>query len=240
MNNPYQLEFETKPKVPLNGQMPNFLHPQCNQFLIIERPLLTSFGLNIRRQIALFDQNDAIWLMRYIYSKGIQSLVFSNKRDTAINGHAIVWALFNRYAIDYFQNATGPNDTFAAFLQQTMRNEIPNQRIQMFRQRDWSTFFRMYGEVIERFLCGLIQNPNLGIASRFIHTSAVFRRLNGGRSPSFLEWQRFNLSFGQRFPSFSNFTWIGQLPNLDQYKFYSFFYDNRLAPINTNTNVIHF
>ena len=83
--------------------------------------------------------------------------------------------------------------------------------------------------LIERAFRGEIGNPfpsAFKLASEFSNTATYFKQINGRKPKDYDEWRRYTEDFARN--KKLKWTWIGDVPNLNQIKSNAFFLDNRL------------
>jgi hypothetical protein len=205
-----------------------------------------SISANGRRPfIYPFTMDDVLWTARFLVGE-------AGGRDDPRN-HAVIWAMFNRYAL--FTHRVYP--TFHAFLraystplQPVLRSagaarrhvtkrdfvrtggvypgtSIPKGQLGTFlklQRQPWSKLPAATRALAQRALSGALANPGIGNASEFADTAVYFRD-RYGRRPTEAQWREFSIAFpGQ---AGKNWTWIGDIPGLVQYQNNTFYLDNR-------------
>lgn len=207
----------------------------------------TIAGRTLRYQ---FTQEDVEWTARFIVGE-------AGGRDDREN-RAIIWAMFNRYAL--FTQRVFPS--FQAFLraysttlqpvlnskgaakrhmdrpnfvrtggyypdEQRPRGRVPKGQLRQhldLQAARWSTLPAPARQLAEQALKGQIPNPGIGNASEFADTAVYFKDQNG-RLPNYEEWLRFSQGFPRN--AGKNWTWVGAIEGLTQYRINTFYVDNR-------------
>jgi hypothetical protein len=192
-----------------------------------------------------FTPEDTLWTARFLVGE-------AGGRDDPGN-HAVIWAMFNRFAL--FTHTVYP--TFQAFIRaystplQPVLNaqgaakrhmsdpdfvrtggtypgtSIPKGQLGRFlrlQQTPWANLPAAARALALRALSGGQPNPGIGNASEFDDTAVYFRD-RYKQVPSEAEWRRFTIDFPRSVKR--NITWIGDVPGLVQYRINSFFLDNR-------------
>ena len=192
-----------------------------------------------------FTPDDALWTARFLVGE-------AGARDDPAN-HAVIWAMFNRFAL--FTHTV--HRTFQAFIraystplqpvlnargaaERHMRDpdfvrtggtypgtSIPRGQLGRFlrlQQTSWADLPPAARALALRALSGGQPNPGIGNASEFDDTAVYFRD-RYKRVPSEAEWRRFTIDFPRSVKK--KITWIGDVPGLVQYRINSFFLDDR-------------
>jgi hypothetical protein len=192
-----------------------------------------------------FTAQDVLWTARFIVGE-------AGGRDDAGN-HAVIWAMFNRYAL--FTRTVYPS--FEAFiraystpLQPVLRSRgaaerhmndpdfvrtggiypgtsVPKGQLGRFLQlqkRPWQELPAAARALALRALTGGQPNPGIGNASEFANTAVFFRDRNK-RLPDEAEWRRFSTDYPRN--AGKKWTWVGDVPGLIQYRRNTFYLDDR-------------
>jgi hypothetical protein len=192
-----------------------------------------------------FTPDDALWTARFLVGE-------AGGRDDRGN-HAVIWAMFNRYAL--FAHTVYP--TFQAFiraystpLQPVLQSRgaaqrhmddpdfvrtggtypatsIPKGQLGRFlrlQQRPWADLPAAARALALRALSGDQPNPGIGNASEFANTAVYFKD-RYKRLPNEEEWRRFTIDFPRS--AGKSWTWIGDVPGLVQYTKNTFYLDDR-------------
>ena len=192
-----------------------------------------------------FTAQDVLWTARFIVGE-------AGGRDDAGN-HAVIWAMFNRYAL--FTRTVYPS--FEAFIRaystplQPVLNSrgaaerhmsdpdfvrtggtypgtsIPKGQLGRFLQlqkRPWQELPAAARALALRALTGGQPNPGIGNASEFANTAVYFRDRNK-RLPDEAEWRRFSTDYPRN--AGKKWTWVGDVPGLIQYRRNTFYLDDR-------------
>jgi hypothetical protein len=94
----------------------------------------------------------------------------------------------------------------------------------------WSSLRKDTRALVERALTGQVASP-IGLASQFANTYTYFQQ-NEGRSPkNYDEWRQYTESVARS----KGWTWIGEVPGLEQIKQNVFFIDNRVKHLPKDT-----
>jgi hypothetical protein len=193
-----------------------------------------------------FTPEDVLWTARFLDGE-------AGGRDDSGN-HAVIWAMFNRYAL--FTRTVYPS--FAAFLRaySTPLQPVLNSRGAAERHMNSPDFVRTGGTypgtsvpkgqlghflrlqrtpwpelpsgaraLALRALTGGQPNPGIGNASEFANTAVYFKDRNK-RLPDEAEWRRFTIDFPRS--AGKKWTWIGDIPGLTQYRRNTFYLDDRV------------
>jgi hypothetical protein len=192
-----------------------------------------------------FTAQDVLWTARFIVGE-------AGGRDDAGN-HAVIWAMFNRYAL--FTRTVYPS--FEAFIRaystplQPVLNSrgaaerhmndpdfvriggtypgtsVPKGQLGRFLQlqaRPWQELPAAARALALRTLTGGQPNPGIGNASEFANTAVYFRDRNK-RLPDEAEWRRFSTDYPRN--AGKKWTWVGDVPGLIQYRRNTFYLDDR-------------
>jgi hypothetical protein len=192
-----------------------------------------------------FTAQDVLWTARFIVGE-------AGGRDDPGN-HAVIWAMFNRYAL--FTRTVYPS--FEAFLRaySTPLQPVLNSRGAAERHMNNPDFVRTGGTypgtsvpkgqlgrflqlqrtpwhelppaaraLALRALTGGQSNPGIGNASEFADTAVYFKDRNK-RAPDEAEWRRFTIDFSRS--AGKKWNWIGDVPGLVQYRGNTFYLDDR-------------
>ena len=195
-----------------------------------------------------FTTSDALWLARFVIGE-------AGGRDDP-GSRAVIWTMFNRYA--FFTHRVYP--TFSRFiraystpLQPVLRSggaaarhyqsadfvrtggnyfgkyaHVPRGQLGKFlrlQATPWKSLAESARALSERALRGQVPNP-IGNATEFADT-AVYYRQKHGQWPTMDQWRSYNATMGQH----KRWTWIGDVPDLTQYRKNTFFVDNRVAKL---------
>jgi hypothetical protein len=196
-----------------------------------------------------FTAQDVLWTARFIVGE-------AGGRDDAGN-HAVIWAMFNRYAL--FTRTVYPS--FEAFIRaystplQPVLNSrgaaerhmndpdfvrtggtypgtsIPKGQLGRFLQlqkRPWQELPAAARALALRALSGGQPNPGIGNASEFANTAVYFRDRNK-RLPDEAEWRRFSTDYPRN--AGKKWTWVGDVPGLIQYRRNTFYLDDRVRSL---------
>jgi hypothetical protein len=192
-----------------------------------------------------FTPEDALWTARFIVGE-------AGGRDDPGN-HAVIWAMFNRYAL--FTRTV--YRTFQAFIraystplqpvlnsrgaaQRHMNNpdfvrtggtypgtSIPKGQLGRFlrlQRTAWADLAPAARALALRALSGGQPNPGIGNASEFAETGVYFKD-RYKRVPSEAEWRKFTIDFPRS--AGKKWTWVGDVPGLVQYRHNTFYLDDR-------------
>ena len=192
-----------------------------------------------------FTPEDVLWTARFLVGE-------AGGRDD-LGNRAVIWAMFNRYAL--FTHTVYP--TFHQFiraystpLQPVLKNpgaarrhmnkptfvrtggnypgtNVPRgqtQRHLRLQATQWSQLPASARSLAEKALKGQIPNP-IGNATEFGSTHVYFHDRNG-RYPTAEEWQRYTQAYAQG----KKWTWIGPVPGLNQ-RSNAFFVQRRAASL---------
>ncbi len=192
-----------------------------------------------------FTAQDVLWTARFIVGE-------AGGRDDAGN-HAVIWAMFNRYAL--FTRTVYPS--FEAFIRaystplQPVLNSrgaaerhmndpdfvrtggtypgtsVPKGQLGRFLQlqkRPWQELPAAARALALRALSGGQANPGIGNASEFANTAVYFKDRNK-RLPYEAEWRRFSTDYPRN--AGRKWTWVGDVPGLVQYRRNTFYLDDR-------------
>lgn len=192
-----------------------------------------------------FTPDDALWTARFIVGE-------AGGRDDPAN-HAVIWAMFNRYAL--FTREVYP--TFQAFIraystplqsmlksrgaaQRHMDNpdfvrtggtypgtSVPKGQLGRFlklQRTPWAELALAARALALRALSGGQPNPGIGNASEFADTAVYFKDKNK-RIPSEAEWRRFTIEYPRN--AGKKWSWVGDVPGLVQYRKNTFYLDDR-------------
>ena len=206
---------------------------------------LTVVAPGVPRFSYAFTPDDALWTARFLVGE-------AGGRDDPGN-HAVLWAMFNRYAL--FTRTVYPS--FQAFLraystplqpvlqsrgaaQRHMDNPnfvrtggtypnstVPKGQLKRFLELQatpWADLPATARALALRALSGGQPNPGIGNASEFADTAVYFRDQNK-RVPSEAEWRQFTINFPRN--SGKKWSWIGDVPGLLQYRRNTFYLDDR-------------
>jgi hypothetical protein len=202
-----------------------------------------------------FTAKDALWLARFIVGE-------AGGRDN-LDNRAVIWAMFNRYAL--FTRKVKRYDEFHKFIRaystplqpvlnsakaaerhinnptfvktggfyKPPNDHIPKGQLKKFlnlQKTPWHKLPASARSLAERALKGQIPNPGIGIASEFSNTAVYFRQANK-RLPNPQEWRKYTESLARK----KRWTWIGDVPKLNQVSQNAFFIDNRIKHLPSNT-----
>ena len=197
-----------------------------------------------------FTPEDALWTARMIVGE-------AGGRDDMDN-QAVIWALFNRFALFTHRNYPTFHQFIRAYstplqpvlnswqaAQRHMHNptfvraggmypknpSVPRGQLQKhldLQRTPWSRLPAAARRLAERALRGQVPNP-IGIASEFESTRIYFRS-RFKREPSPEEWRRFTEDTARQ----KNRVWIGPVSGLDQRK-NAFFINRHAAGLPANT-----
>lgn len=202
-----------------------------------------------------FTPEDALWLARFIVGE-------AGGKDN-LDNRAVIWAMFNRYAL--FTHKIKQYNQFHKFIQaystplqpvlnsakaaerhinnptfvktggfyQPPNNHIPKGQLKKFldlQKTPWYQLPASARSLAERALKGQIPNPGIGIASEFANTAVYFKQAFK-RLPNAQEWTQFTETFAHK----KKWTWIGNIPKLNQVGQNAFFLDNRVKHLPSNT-----
>ena len=204
-----------------------------------------AFGTRFRYR---FTAEDVLWLARFLVGE-------AGGRDDAGN-RAVVWAMFNRFAL--FTHRVYP--TFSRFLraystplqpvlnsrgaaQRHMNSpnfvrtggtypnsDVPKGQLRQFlalQQRSWSNLPEAARRLALRAVAGAVPNP-IGNASEFASTFVYFKD-RYKRTPNPSEWRPFTIAFAKSQAGGKRpWVWIGDVPGLNQMD-NAFFVDGRAA-----------
>jgi peptidoglycan hydrolase-like protein with peptidoglycan-binding domain len=206
-----------------------------------------------RRQfIYKFTPEDVLWTARFIVGEA--------GGEDNLENRAIIWAMFNRYA--FFTHTVFP--TFHAFLRRystTLQpvlqspgaarrhmhrpefvrtggyypnTNIPRGQLERhlkLQATPWHKLPQSARSLAESALRGQISNPGISNASEFANTAVYFKDRHK-RMPDYEEW----LQFTQAYPrnANKNWTWVGPVAGLTQYRINTFFIDNRVIGLPKN------
>jgi N-acetyl-anhydromuramyl-L-alanine amidase AmpD len=216
----------------------------------------TPFGqlvVGTRRFSYAFTAEDALWLARFIVGE-------AGGKDN-LDNHAVIWAMFNRYALfthkvykqfhKFIRSYSTPlqpilNSAKAAerhikdpaFVKtggfyKPPNSHIPKGQLQRYldlQKTPWNKLPSIARSLAERALKGQIPNPGIGIASEFANTFVYFKQAHK-RQPNAQEWRRYTEIHARQ----KNWTWIGDVPKLNQVRQNAFFVDNRVKKLPSNT-----
>jgi hypothetical protein len=193
-----------------------------------------------------FTADDALWTARFLVGE-------AGGRDDAGN-HAVIWAMFNRYAL--FTRTVYPS--FESFIRaySTPLQPVLNSRGAAERHMNDPDFVRTGGTypgttvprgqlgrflklqrtpwpelpaaaraLALRALTGGQPNPGIGNASEFANTAVYFRDRHK-RVPDEAEWRRFSADYPRS--AGKKWAWIGDIPGLVQYRRNTFYLDDRV------------
>ncbi|MDB9426660.1 peptidoglycan-binding domain-containing protein [Microcystis aeruginosa CS-564/01] len=192
-----------------------------------------------------FTSEDVLWTARFIVGEA------GGRAD--LDNQAVIWAMFNRYALFTHRNFPTFHQFLRAYstpLQPVLKNpgaagrhmhkssfvrtggyyprpndHIPRGQLQKHCQLQRTPWNQLFQSA--RSLAERAMKgliPNpIGNASEFASTRIYFRD-QYGRYPNQTEWERFTREYPSR--SKKNWQWIGPVPNLDQMK-NAFFIDKR-------------
>ena len=196
-----------------------------------------------------FTAEDVLWTARFLVGE-------AGGRDD-LGNRAVIWAMFNRYAL--FTHTVYP--TFHQFiraystpLQPVLRSagaarrhmneptfvrtggnypgtDVPRgqtQRHLRLQATQWSQLPASARSLAEKALKGQVPNP-IGNASEFGSTYVYFHDRNR-RYPNAEEWKRYTEGYAQQ----KKWTWIGPVPGLDQ-RGNAFFIQRRVANLPANS-----
>jgi hypothetical protein len=202
-----------------------------------------------------FTPEDALWLARFIVGE-------AGGKDN-LDNHAVIWAMFNRYALfthkvkqyDQFhkfiraystplqpvlnsakaaeRHINNPNFVKTGGFYKPPNNHIPKGQLKKFlnlQKTPWHKLPASARSLAERALKGQIPNPGIGIASEFANTYVYFKQAYK-RPPNPQEWRKYTESLARK----KRWTWIGDVPQLNQVRQNAFFIDNRVKHLPANT-----
>lgn len=191
-----------------------------------------------------FTPDDLMWTAKLLVWE-------AGGEDNADNA-AVLWAMFNRYAL--FTHRVFP--AFADFvraysttLQPVLRSaqaaarhmhrpefvrtggtypgtDIPRGQLRRhldIQRAPWRSVKLSARNLAIRALTGRLANPGIGLASEFASTRVYFKQHNG-RYPTVDEWRRYTVDLAAR----KRWRWVGDVPGLNQMK-NAFFVDLRAA-----------
>jgi murein DD-endopeptidase MepM/ murein hydrolase activator NlpD len=200
-----------------------------------------------------FTPEDAEWTARFLLGEA------GGKNNP--DNQAVLWAMFNRYALftntkyhtfhSFLRNYSTPLQPVLHNWRAAQRHiqnpkfvrtggtydppappGIPRGQLQRFislQQTPWEKLPLEARTLAERALRGEIPNPGIGIASEFANTAVYFRQAKG-RGPTYEEWRQYTEELGRK----KKWTWVGDVPHLQQMKVNAFFIDNRVKHLNAN------
>jgi hypothetical protein len=191
-----------------------------------------------------FTPNDLVWTAKL--------LVWEAGGEDNPDNAAVLWAMFNRYAL--FTHRVFP--AFADFvraysttLQPVLRSaqaaarhmhepefvrtggtypgtDIPRGQLRRhldIQRAPWRSVKLSARNLATRALTGRLPNPGIGLASEFASTRVYFKQYRG-RYPTVDEWRRYTVDLAAR----KRWRWVGDVPGLNQMK-NAFFVDLRAA-----------
>jgi hypothetical protein len=227
-----------KPRPAATGQAPTGLPPGPFGALTVAAPGRPSVRYP-------FTAQDVLWTARFIVGE-------AGGRDDPGN-HAVIWAMFNRYAL--FTRTVYPS--FEAFLraystplQPVLQSRgaaerhmndpdfvrtggtypgtsVPKGQLGRFlrlQKTSWQDLPSAARALALRALNGGQANPGIGSASEFADTAVYFKDLHN-RVPSEAEWRDFTINFPRK--TGKKWTWIGDVAGLVQYRQNTFYIDDR-------------
>ena len=193
-----------------------------------------------------FTAEDVLWTARFLVGE-------AGGRDDAGN-HAVIWAMFNRYAL--FTRTVYPSfesfiRAYSTPLQPVLNSRgaaarhmndpdfvrtggtypgttVPRGQLGRFLQlqrRPWQEFPATARALALRALTGRQPNPGIGNASEFADTAVYFKDRHK-RLPDEAEWRRFSTDYPRG--AGKKWTWIGDVPGLIQYRRNTFYLDDRV------------
>jgi hypothetical protein len=200
-----------------------------------------------------FTPEDAEWTARFLLGEA------GGKNNP--DNQAVLWAMFNRYALftntkyhtfhAFLRNYSTPLQPVLLNWRAAQRHiqnpkfvrtggtydppappGIPRGQLQQFislQQTPWEKLPLAARTLAERALRGEIPNPGIGIASEFDNTAVYFRQAKG-RGPTYEEWRQYTEELGRK----KKWTWVGDVPHLQQMKVNAFFIDNRVKHLNAD------
>ncbi len=205
--------------------------------LTISEPQRLSFSYQ-------FTPEDVLWTARFLTGE-------AGGRDD-LNNQAIIWAMFNRYALFTHRNY----ETFHKFLraystplQPVLRNwraarrhmhkeafvktggfyegnsSVPKGQLRQFlelQDKPWHKLPPGAQSLAKHALSGKVTNP-IGNASEFGNTFVYFQDNNSGRRPTDEQWVQYTRNYAQR----KKWRWIGPVSKLDQ-KVNAFFVQQKI------------
>ena len=193
-----------------------------------------------------FTAEDVLWTARFIVGE-------AGGTDDPSN-HAVIWAMFNRYAL--FTRTVYPS--FEAFIraystplqpvlnsrgaaERHMNNPdfvrtggtypgttVPRGQLGRFLQlqkKPWQELPAAARALALRALSGGQPNPGIGNASEFANTAVYYKDRNKSL-PDEAQWRRFSADYPRS--AGKKWTWIGDVPGLVQYRRNTFYLDDRV------------
>jgi hypothetical protein len=171
--------------------------------------------------------------------------------DNADNA-AVLWAMFNRYALfthRVFGTFAGFVRAYSTTLQPVLRSsqaaarhahrpefvrtggtypgtDIPRGQLRRhldIQRAPWRSVKPAARDLATRALGGRLPNPGIGLASEFASTRVYFKQ-HRGRYPTAEEWRQYTVDLATR----KRWRWVGDVPGLNQMK-NAFFLDLRAA-----------
>lgn len=202
-----------------------------------------------------FTPDDVLWLARFIVGE-------AGGKDN-LDNRAVIWAMFNRYAL--FTHKVKRYDQFHKFIRaystplqpvlnsagaakrhfnqptfvktggfyKPPNNHIPKGQLKRFldlQKTPWHQLPASARSLAERALQGQVSNPGIGIASEFANTTVYFKQAHQ-RLPNAQEWRQYTEALARK----QGWTWIGDVPQLNQRTQNTFFIDNRVKHLPSNT-----
>lgn len=211
--------------------------------LVVSAPGRKSFSYK-------FTPEDALWTARFLVGE-------AGGRDNKGN-QAVIWAMFNRYALfthPYYKTFHQFIRAYSTPLQPVLKSsgaakrhahkpefvktggtyegtDIPRGQLDRFlklQKTPWDKLPATARSLAERALKGQVPNP-IGNASEFASTKVYFRDRHKRSPKDFEEWRRFTESFAAS----KKWNWIGPVSGLDQMD-NAFFVQKRVENLPANT-----
>jgi hypothetical protein len=191
-----------------------------------------------------FTPDDLMWTAKLLVWE-------AGGEDNADNA-AVLWAMFNRYALfthRVFRTFADFVRAYSTTLQPVLRSsqaaarhahrpefvrtggtypgtDIPRGQLRRhldIQRAPWRSVKRAARDLATRALTGRLPNPGIGLASEFASTRVYFKQ-HRGRYPSVDEWRQYTVDLAAR----KRWRWVGDVPGLNQLK-NAFFLDLRAA-----------